>query len=395
MRKHIILAIPLILLSLFLVWHIGTRPLLGARAIQSAEFVPQSALVQSTSGSWIIVDFSAYRGHYTSIAVDSNDLVHISHGHNGNLMYTHQYRVGNDIWWSTQVVTTVTDLGGTSLTLDENDRPYIAYYDDNADDLGWAWLHTDGTWHTEKRSTPGTLDGEHPSAVVRGGVLHTAYLNLTTWNVEYIKIIPGGGWPPVLQTVGGPVNADADISLALRSDGLPRIIYQTKNHELVYAHYDGSAWSLEVVDGDVEHKMGLYNSLALDGINWPYIAYFDATNRHLRYAWKGLLGSWVSRVVDDNLGWLCDVSLALDEAGNPRTLYYHDEGSNVGSLRYAQRRSESWSIETVDGPASSCGMHVSLALDSLGRPHASYYCGHLKYAYRLFTVYLPLVTRGQ
>ncbi|GAB4547262.1 MAG: hypothetical protein Kow0063_41910 [Anaerolineae bacterium] len=81
-------------------------------------------------------------------------------------------------------------------------------------------------------------------------------------------------------------------------------------------------------------------------------------------------------------------------AGNPRILYY--DGNVPGSLRYARQESGSgWSFETVDGPDNSCGMHSALALDLSGRPHVSYYCGHLRYAYRVFTTFLPAVMRGQ
>jgi hypothetical protein len=67
-----------------------------------------------------------------------------------------------------------------------------------------------------------------------------------------------------------------------------------------------------------------------------------------------------------------------------------------GYLQYARRPSGSdWSFETVDGPANSCGMNSDLALDSVGRAHASYYCGHLRYAHRLFSAYLPAIIRGQ
>lgn len=388
------LSILLAILSLSISWQTGTNSALGARETSpTVEFALQSTLAQSASGGWIIVDFPAYRGHFTSIAVDSNDLIHISHINDGNLMYTRQFRVGDDIWWATYTVITATDLEYTSLTLDENDRPYIAYYDATAQNLCWAWSPADGTWYTGTRNTAGIIDGSHTSAVVRGGILRVAYLNLTTYNVEYIEIIPGGGWPPTPQVVGGSPSFEADVSLALRSDGLPRISYSTTSGELVYARYTGSAWALEVIDGDVEHKMGECNSLALNADNRARIAYFDATNRDLRHISYGLIGWGVPAIVDDSLGEICYTSLALDGTGSSHILYY--DGNVPGSLRYAQRQNGSWSTETVDGSAPSCGMHSALALDSLGHPHASYYCGHLKYAYRAFTVYLPVVMRGQ
>jgi len=394
------LTVLLVIGLLSLTWLMGTGSAGGVRETHpSAEFVPQSALPQHASGGWVIVDFPSYRGHFTSIAVDSHDLVHISHVHQGNLMYTRQYLVGDDIWWAIYTVVAATDIEDTSLALDENDRPYISYYDGATDNLCWAWSPiNDSVWYTGTLDTAGVVDGLNPSAVMRGGSLHVAYLNVTNADVEYISIIPGG-WPSLPQVVVGPdPDVDAtDISLALRSDGLPRITYSSANHELIYARYTGSAWYTDVIEGDPGHRMGFCNALALDGYDRPHIAYFDQTNDDLRFIWYGLLGWGVPSVVDDSLGDYCFVSLDLDSAEGRHILYYNGShnGSTSGYLRYARRPSGSdWSFETVDGPATSCGMNSDLALDSVGRPHASYYCGHLRYAHRLFTAYLPVVMRG-
>ncbi len=364
---------------------------------KTVEFVPQSALIQSTAGAWVTVTLQSTGnvGFHTSIAVDSNDLVHISYSDGNNLMYTRQYRLGNDIWWATDTVAAA-DVESTSLALDENDRPYISYYDATDEDLCWVWSPTDGTWETGRRNTVSVDDGRFTSAAVHEGYMHIAYLNFTTKNVEYIKFVPGGAWPPTPETVDGADGAYGDISLALRSDGYPRIsYYNDTTDQLMYARWTGSAWELDVLDGDVENKRGECNSLALDANNRARIAYFDATNRDLRHISYLLFGWDVPVTVDDSLGQICYVSLALDGSASSHILYY--DGNVPGSLRYARRQGGAdWLIETVDGPGSSCGMHSALALDSLGHPHASYYCaGDLMYAYRPFTIYLPVVMRGE
>ncbi len=62
-------------------------------------------------------------------------------------------------------------------------------------------------------------------------------------------------------------------------------------------------------------------------------------------------------------------SLALDSAGRPHISYY--DRTN-GDLKYAYFDGASWHIETVDS-AGDVGKDTSLALDSNGRPHISYY----------------------
>lgn len=205
------------------------------------------------------------------------------------------------------------------------------------------------------------------------------------------------------QTVATSVYAAADVSLALRSDDLPRISFHTDDGRLMYARYNGSAWSLDELDGDVQHPMGECSSLALTADNRARIAYYDGTNgsqalRQISYL-SPLLDWGTPAVVDDDLGAICYTSLAIDDQGYSRILYYdgyESPGDINGSLRYAQQQNGSgWLFETVDGPDNSCGMHSALALDSEGRPHVSYYCRRLKYAYRAFSVYLPAVMRGR
>ncbi len=203
--------------------------------------------------------------------------------------------------------------------------------------------------------------------------------------------------PPTPQTVGGAIAPYSGISLVLRSDGYPRISYATDSGSLIYARYNGSGWDIEFIDGGSEHQMG-HVSLALTADNRPRMAYVDRTNRDLRHISYLLLGWGVPVVVDDTLGdgnYSYFVSLAVDGAGNSHIAYYDDYGDDV--LRYVRKYSgSSWLFETVDGPAVSCGAMNALALDSLGRPHISYYCeGNLRYAYRAFTEYLPAVIRGQ
>ncbi len=71
-------------------------------------------------------------------------------------------------------------------------------------------------------------------------------------------------------------------------------------------------------------------------------------------------------------------SLALNSSGYPHISYYR-EGEPKGFLKYAAWDGSNWNIETVDN-----GRDSSLALDSSGYPHISYYNdvsgGSLKYA---------------
>ncbi|MBD3399003.1 MAG: T9SS type A sorting domain-containing protein, partial [Candidatus Coatesbacteria bacterium] len=94
----------------------------------------------------------------------------------------------------------------------------------------------------------------------------------------------------------------------------------------------------------------------------------DRTNWDLKYAaWNG--ASWELETVDSSGNVGLYTSLALDSSGNPHISYYDETN---GYLKYAAWNGASWEVETVDSDAD-VGEYTSLALDAGGNPHISYY----------------------
>jgi len=78
---------------------------------------------------------------------------------------------------------------------------------------------------------------------------------------------------------------------------------------------------------------------------------------------------WQIQTVDSGGGVGHYTSLALDSAGNPHISYFDDTNEN---LKYTYHDGAAWQIQTADSGAF-VGRHTSLALDSGDNPHISYW----------------------
>jgi hypothetical protein len=135
-------------------------------------------------------------------------------------------------------------------------------------------------------------------------------------------------------------------------------------------------WHFCTVDsvGDV----GSYSSLAVcDGR--PAIAYHDATNGDLKYAWRADDMGWHFETVDASTWTGEQVSLAFSSEGKPGISYVDPQASAV---MYAYKDAEGWHKDIVDSNGYS-GFNTSLAFNDQ-QPVMVYgqVAGGLAYAYK-------------
>jgi hypothetical protein len=337
------------------------------------------AAVSALAWQTTTVDDAGEVGTYTSLALDVEDLPHISYRdyRRMDLRYAHF----DGATWISETVDAVDDAGlYTSLALDSTDQPHIVHC---AKAIGAPasltrirYASTDGvTWISETIDSAG-LGGAYTSlALDSHDRPHISYYHSPTGDLAYVRH-DGADW--ITETVVSAGDGGGYTSLALDRADHPHIsYYDGANGDLRYATHDGVAWISDTVDsgGDV----GLYTSLALDSDDRPHIGYClgsgaAAACTQLRYAYYDG-ADWITETVtsDDALTY---ISLALDGAGSPHIAYRGSAG-----LKVARLTSDGWPIETADG--GDVGDYPSLALDSAGYPHVSYHDGaggSLRYA---------------
>jgi PGF-pre-PGF domain-containing protein len=301
-------------------------------------------------------DTSSYSGWGSSLAVDKEGTPHISYLRQDGfsdlpqLKYAHWNKTawniqtlgtvagqrdgGDQRWW----IENVKDGALTSIALDSNGHPHIAYVDYN---------HA-----PKKEKTCYTLPKSHgqpdQSCKFNLQMMYTSW-NGTGWNADpvdnviYPKDQPG--LIPVIYTWHGLYS-----SLAIDEADRPHISYFSSWNRLCangaipipgsvfcdgqwlgklkYASNDGTGWKTGVVD-ETTNSVGMYSSLKIDKNYHPHISYVDSKNGFLRYATNS--GSrWFRSIPDrQNSDTGRFSSLALDKEGSPRIVYMDYKNGHV------------------------------------------------------------------
>jgi hypothetical protein len=205
---------------------------------------------------------------------------------------------------------------------------------------------------------------------------------------EYVDGLPPVQDGRIQQLPGVPLLLGDDVglyaSLALDGLGRPHVAYFDRTHgDLKYAYRSGEGWNLLRVPraGDVgPGAVGRLCSLALDASGLPRIAYLGETTGALRLARKYADGRWAIEEIQacsPEQGWPGGlggevgrrVELVLDERGG-EWIAFHDPCT--GALRVASRLSEGWTTWDVD-PGPGAGTWLAAALDPEGNLAVAYH----------------------
>jgi hypothetical protein len=207
---------------------------------------PNDDLLYATNqgGSWTIHTIDpglSYDSHNSSIAVDSNNKIHISYYANDNL----RYATNSDGSWKTFIVDSTRFTGYNSvIAIDSNDAVHIAYYD-TSDFHNWCIRYVtnkSGTWQRYQVDT----------------VFHTNYdisICIDSHNAVYISYID------FIQS-----EYKSFLKIASMKSGMLSIYYADSNEEL------GDNTSMSIDSNDAIHifyECGYNNRVLRHATNAP------------------------------------------------------------------------------------------------------------------------------
>ncbi len=272
----------------------------------------ESVAPEDVAWGWSIETVATAHANYFDMEIDSRGMIHV---------VFHDDQFGGDFYLRRSSPGVWSDwafpYSGSSLLLDfdpVDETGYVLYRDHSTFDLMLAWRTVTGDWTNTVALVAGFVD--NLSFEMYGGTAHIAYVTPLN-EVMYHHFDPNGSsWGVLLGTAIG-LETPAP-SLAVRSDGVPRISYDLDGALYYATTTDMVAWTSNVVD-DSAANVGRYSSLALDSADMPSISYRDSTNGDLKYAfYNPFIPGWTTSMVAGVTSAAGELtSMALD----PRTDY--------------------------------------------------------------------------
>lgn len=298
-------------------------------------------------------------GKYATLKLDKDGNAHLAYVVDDGNRYPLKYAFwdhGLQRWF---VMTVAEGASFPSLALDSRQHPRISWADyGTMSGSKLRYAHWDGaSWQQQAIPLDSDVIGYYTSIALdaadnpsisfyeyRGARESDFHIRLRNvmWN--------GQAWE--VRTVDGQEGSGKFNAMVAGPDGRFNLAYANVSASSIsvrYAHWDGTTWTPELVEGLAEtHGQGVGYSvnIAIDKEGDPHLVYVNVSTPQVRYAVRKK-GRWQVDVVEtiSRGGYPDRYSIALDDDGTPYVSYY-DAGRGV--LRVAHRENQKWVAETVD-----------------------------------------------
>jgi hypothetical protein len=214
------------------------------------------------------------------------------------------------------------------------------------------------------------------------GRLHHVFFDKESRTLKYTVRGSNGRWS-IVETIDAALGCGEHPSIAIDGNDHVGVAYTDANDaDLKYAFHDGTEWQVQTVDA--EGQTGYYPSLAFSRRSGAVISYYDKSRGDLRLATTVRHG-WDLQTIDVGDVGTKDVGrfsqLALDPSradASKWVIAYEDTGGGryryavQGKIKNGQPKDE-YTIFEIDTAATKLGGGTSLAFDANNRPFVSFY----------------------
>jgi hypothetical protein len=288
-------------------------------------------------------------GWFSSIALDSNGVVHVSEydATNGDLRYCNN--TGGA--WSCAIVTAGGTVGNySSIAIDSNNKVHIAAYNSTPQDLIYC-NNTVGTWGCTTIESSGDI-GRYPAlAIDTNNNAHIAHYDLTNGYLRYCNNTVGGTWGCGNQDTSA-YGAQYNTIKINSSNAVKIAYYEYSALDLRYCSTQSNFGAFTCAAVDTANDVGKYASMDIDSQGFIHISNYDETNDDLRYC-NNTRGAWSCSSIDTTGSVGSYSSLVIDKADNISIIYY--DGTNT-KLKLCRKELGSWRcIDMAGVSANSLG----------------------------------------
>ncbi|MBI5747948.1 MAG: hypothetical protein HZA00_02405 [Nitrospinae bacterium] len=243
--------------------------------------------VTNASGSWIIstIDSAGNVGEYPSIAVDSNNKVHISYYDNNSTMSAIKYATNILGSWVTSTIALSDNWRWgyySSIALDSNNKVHISYcfaYSSSSMAFGTLAYATNvsDVWVTSLIDSSTWGEGVYSSiAIDSNNKAHISYNSNSSGALKYTTNTSSSWNIATIDTNGYFTSIKVD------SNNKVHISYSSPDN-LKYATNISGLWLTATLA--ISGNWGLADtSIAIDSNNKAHISYYDVANGDLKYA---------------------------------------------------------------------------------------------------------------
>ncbi len=325
-----------------------------------------------TSFSVETVDGIGNTGRYPSIAVEGTDTIHIGYMDWTNGMLKYALRESGSSW-STEEVDNVgtVNLIDTSLGVDSNSKVHISHYS-QSDGIYYS-TNVGGGWQQ-------TFVGDMGSSRLAVDNQDNIHLGLTNNKDDTITISyatnKSGGWVTTTIATWDAALEGGACAIAVAGSNEVHMVY-CDGTSLTYSQIsDGGASSEEAQSvNEVRYNPGM----ALDSNNKPHLVYFD--DGYIKYT-NRVSDDWLipANIFTPEDGGMAP-AMAIDSNDKIHVCFSTAGDAGGGTdIKYATNREGDWGYATVATMVTGEGLDFSnpdllpsIAVDSNNQAHISFY----------------------